>query len=496
MDSEQAYRSYRHELVAYGNSLVGPLDAAQVVTEACVRAFSSPDWPQIGNQRSFLYRMVFAVAYDSYPDALSRRLNEMGDADPLTAGSYGAIRAFEGLSIEERATIHLVYGVRAKPGEVAAQLGVSTPTARRLLTNARAKLGIGEGSEASDLLSRVAALSPTPPEFPRWTAEMRPVGSRSPKVITWVAAAGIVALILPLLFLGGGQSAIEVTTTIPQGPPPGAVTFSGVIYLVQDPVNGVNERPAIVPFEVVAFDQTGLLADDEDDVTFLSKLTDLDVVLPSNATGPEDTPDVVFYSMIPSGTRVEGMSTVEWRGNQVLVLDMYPDFSDGAGDEIADVTMINQLIYTATHDDPGQLVWFAIEGNPVQNFGVADLDLSLPVGRDTFRDQLNPIFLTAPVVVDIESQTVTIDGMANVSDGEVSYQVATPEQGLSTTGESATGCSDGCWGGFGFSLPAADMVAGGAIEIFETAAQDGSQTNLIKIFMPAGFDGRWNLSSR
>ena len=497
IDSEQAYRTYQQELIYYAVGLVGPWDAGDVLTDAALRAFSSPDWPHVASPRSYLYRTVYAVAGDNYRDVLASRLQALGSGDRFT-GDPPVLTALERLSLEERAALYLIHGVGLKPGQVAAQLGVSIPAVNRYLGSAQRKLGVnvtGDEEKANRFLRRVVATSPSPPEFPdRDHGGVSRGRYRNARLTMGVTAAAVALLIAPFFFVGGATTRANVTTTISERPPPGAVAFSGVVYLVQDPQNSVSGHPALVPFEVIAFDETGVLDEDDDDVAFLTKLTDLNVRLPSDAATPEDTPTIVFYSMVPSGTRVEEVSTVEWLGKQVLVLDMHGDFADGAGEEAADITMLNQLIYTATEGNPDLRVWFTIEGRPLEVFGSDGLDLSTPVGRDTFRENLNPIILTAPVVADIEDQTISVAGLANVFEGTVSYRVPSPQIGIARSGATTATCGTGCWGRFELTLPAGDIFSGGSIQIFEESAQDGFPTNLIEMVMPAGFDGRWNLS--
>jgi hypothetical protein len=43
-DNEDIYRKHCEELVRFATGLVGPFDAHDVVTEACLRAFQSRSW--------------------------------------------------------------------------------------------------------------------------------------------------------------------------------------------------------------------------------------------------------------------------------------------------------------------------------------------------------------------------------------------------------------------------------------------------------------------
>src|SRR5690606_40068773 len=81
MDDEQVYRLYARELTEYVTTLVGPFDAADVVTESCLRAFRSKGWPEVANRRAYLYRTMLSVANDHHRSTLSRRTRGMRAAD-------------------------------------------------------------------------------------------------------------------------------------------------------------------------------------------------------------------------------------------------------------------------------------------------------------------------------------------------------------------------------------------------------------------------------
>lgn len=145
MDEEQAYRLYARELTEYATTLVGPFDAADVVTDACLRAFQSKGWPEVANRRAYLYRTVFSVANDHHRSTLSRRLREMKtaprDAVPATEVDIDVLSAVARLSVQQRAAVYLTYWVDLTPDEVAARMGVSPGTVKRHLARARKRLG-------------------------------------------------------------------------------------------------------------------------------------------------------------------------------------------------------------------------------------------------------------------------------------------------------------------------------------------------------------------
>lgn len=145
MNDEEVYRLYSQELTGYATTLVGPFDAADVVTDACLRAFNSKGWPDVTNHRAYLYRTVLSVANDHHRRTLSRRLRELKVAEreefmPVEV-DFDVLAAVERLSVQQRAAIYLTYWADLTPDAVAETLGVSTGTVKRHLARARKRLG-------------------------------------------------------------------------------------------------------------------------------------------------------------------------------------------------------------------------------------------------------------------------------------------------------------------------------------------------------------------
>jgi RNA polymerase sigma factor (sigma-70 family) len=147
MDNEAVYRSYSEELTRYATGLVGPFDAPDVVTDACLKAFETRSWPDVVDRRAYLYRTVLNVANDHHRQTLSRRLREMKVAsrdeqpDPTASIDIEVLDAVAGLSVQQRAAVFLTYWEDLSPDAVAARMGVSTGTVKRHLARARRRLG-------------------------------------------------------------------------------------------------------------------------------------------------------------------------------------------------------------------------------------------------------------------------------------------------------------------------------------------------------------------
>jgi RNA polymerase sigma-70 factor (ECF subfamily) len=144
MDNEQVYREYAVELTRYATGLVGPFDAADVVTDACLKAFAAKTWPEVINRRAYLYKAVLTVATDHHRSTLSRRLREIKTASPESVPPHevdlDVLRAVERLSVQQRAAVVLTYWGDLPVEEVATRMGVSTGAVKRHLARARKHL--------------------------------------------------------------------------------------------------------------------------------------------------------------------------------------------------------------------------------------------------------------------------------------------------------------------------------------------------------------------
>jgi RNA polymerase sigma-70 factor (ECF subfamily) len=147
MDNEAVYRSYSAELTRYATGLVGPFDAPDVVTDACLKAFDARAWPEVADRRAYLYKTVLTVAHDHHRRTLSRRLREMKVAgrdqmpDPFGSVDIEVLDAVARLSVQQRAAVFLTYWEDLSPEMAAQRMGVSTGTVKRHLARARKRLG-------------------------------------------------------------------------------------------------------------------------------------------------------------------------------------------------------------------------------------------------------------------------------------------------------------------------------------------------------------------
>lgn len=144
MTDEEIYRKYADDLVRFATGLVGPFDAPDVVTDACLRSFGARSWPTVTNHRAFLYQSVLNQARSHHRSTLRRRVREMRAAQPERVADgevdVDVLAAVDRLSVQQRATVVLTYWEDLGTQEVASRLGISEGAVKRHLARARSRL--------------------------------------------------------------------------------------------------------------------------------------------------------------------------------------------------------------------------------------------------------------------------------------------------------------------------------------------------------------------
>lgn len=137
--SDEFFRSHRDELLRYATALVGPSDAADVVSRVIVRILSARG-RRIRDLRSYSMK---AVLNESRSWLRRRRSSPLTDADALIFDPEPipeVVTEVMRLPVRQRAAIYLVYWVGMSPSQAAQVMGVKPGTARRYLHLARRRL--------------------------------------------------------------------------------------------------------------------------------------------------------------------------------------------------------------------------------------------------------------------------------------------------------------------------------------------------------------------
>jgi hypothetical protein len=358
-----------------------------------------------------------------------------------------------------------------------------------------------------DLMARLVAMSPEPPPFPEETqmAQQQPEKKTRPALVFAAAVALVALLAVPLLLFTGDDPPLGVgstttstsvtTTSVAPGtstaPPTTAPTSTsqpgttvpvtspwiGTLFLYQSPQNSFLGNPALVPISVELTDQSGELTSSG---LFTEALAALGPEMPELPAGSE------LMNAVPVGVEMASLSTTTVDGDAVWLADMNQAFLDGADGLLADFTMLNQLIYTITWGEATDVgVLFTVNGEPVTAFGSEGLDLSQPVNRETFRDDLALIFLAEPILQ--LGPTYRVSGISNTFEASLSVQVVDGNGEVVHEEPVTATCGSGCWGTFNVELDPSLITPGeSSVRLLEYSAEDGSPTNVVTVPIPGG----------
>jgi RNA polymerase sigma factor (sigma-70 family) len=139
----ELYTKHADELVRLATGLVGPDDAADVVSSAVARLLGSDAWRGARDQRAYLFRSVVNEARMHHRSGRRRRARELRAAvadareDPR---DVEVLAYMTRLSVRQRAVVVLTYWHDLDQERIAATLGISRGTVARHLDRAHVRL--------------------------------------------------------------------------------------------------------------------------------------------------------------------------------------------------------------------------------------------------------------------------------------------------------------------------------------------------------------------
>jgi RNA polymerase sigma factor (sigma-70 family) len=140
----EIYRKHADELMRFATGLVGPSDAADVVSGAVLSCITSRSWPEVRDHRAYLFRGVLNEARQVYRSTSRRRAREERTAPSELIEDVpertDVLSAVSKLSLRQRAVIVLTYWADLDPAATGVVLGISDGAVRRHLARARAHL--------------------------------------------------------------------------------------------------------------------------------------------------------------------------------------------------------------------------------------------------------------------------------------------------------------------------------------------------------------------
>lgn len=146
MSDREIYEELRGSLMRFAASLVGPDDAADVVSDAVTRTLRIRTLSSLEHPSAYLMQAVLNVARSKgrrevrERTALARHAGLRRPVPVVEAGSAEVTEAVMRLPMQQRAAVFLVYWEDLAPADAADLLGVRPGTLRRYLHLARRKL--------------------------------------------------------------------------------------------------------------------------------------------------------------------------------------------------------------------------------------------------------------------------------------------------------------------------------------------------------------------
>lgn len=141
---DELYRKHADELTKLATGLVGPSDAADVVSSAVLGCVSSRRWNTVDDRRAYLFKSVVNEAAKWHRSNSRRQVRE---AAAVRSAEFEVpvprpevLAAIRDLSFRQRAVIVLTYWADLTPRDVARTLGISEGAVRRHLARARRRL--------------------------------------------------------------------------------------------------------------------------------------------------------------------------------------------------------------------------------------------------------------------------------------------------------------------------------------------------------------------
>jgi hypothetical protein len=180
-----------------------------------------------------------------------------------------------------------------------------------------------------------------------------------------------------------------------------------------------------------------------------------------------------LFTTMPEGTRLLDLA---FEGT-VATVDLSGEFAGGGSASAR--ARLAQVVYTMTQFDGTTAVRFKVDGKPVTAFSDAGIDLSSPVDRTFFKDQVPAIFVDGPVWGGRLANPARIVGLADVFEATFRARIVDAAGHQLADVQVMATCGSGCLGTFDETIPYTAPVAGpGVLQVYEPSAVDGSPTNI------------------
>ncbi len=195
-------------------------------------------------------------------------------------------------------------------------------------------------------------------------------------------------------------------------------------------------------------------------------------------TGPtDDESQNLMGTAIPAETSVNGVEIEDG----IATVDLSGEFDDGGG-SAGMFLRLAQIVFTLTQFPTVTGVHFELDGDPVETFSSEGIVLDGPQDRADFEEQSPQILVERPVLGDVVTSPLQLQGTANTFEANFEYEVLAPD-GTKLAGTFVTAtCGTGCRGTFDeqitFDEGGLDAIT---LIVLERSAEDGSRTNEVRI---------------
>ena len=141
LSDAELYTKHADELMRFATFLVGPNEAADVLSSAVLHSIGSRTWPTVTNRRSYLYQAVLNESRQHHRRVdRARRPVVTSDRFEPPEVRPEVVDAVKRLSPQQRAVVFLTYWQDLDRASVAETLAVTDGTVRRQLARAHRRL--------------------------------------------------------------------------------------------------------------------------------------------------------------------------------------------------------------------------------------------------------------------------------------------------------------------------------------------------------------------
>ena len=139
---EEIYSAVGSELTRFATALVGPNDAADLVSTVVLRVLTKRTLAELRNPRAYLMQAVANEARSHHRQNARRQtvpVSAVPDVGTVEAGTGDFVDLLMSLPTRQRAAAYLVFLEENTPAEAARLMGIRPGTVRRYLHNVRTR---------------------------------------------------------------------------------------------------------------------------------------------------------------------------------------------------------------------------------------------------------------------------------------------------------------------------------------------------------------------